>query len=207
MDSIYQKAGIFPYGFYYKLLLITRVSTGENGTRKEKMKRHYLAAILAVMCIFMSHAIVELDEAHFPDPNFRKFITQKTKVKEGLYPIIFDDVIANQKVWYLDGLGIKDLTGIEYFTSLTYLSCDNNLLTSLDVSKLTQLESLSCMNNYLSSLDVTHNTKLYFLGCESNNLFDLDVSKCPDLQTLYLRNNHLIQLDLSKINGNNGLEG
>ena len=43
--------------------------------------------------------------------------------------------------------GISDLTGIEYFTELKSLSCNNNNITSLDLSKNTALKSLSGYGN------------------------------------------------------------
>lgn len=56
--------------------------------------------------------------------------------------------------------GITSLKGIEYFTSLTYLNCRNNKLTSLDVSKNTKLVEFWCDYNNLTSLDVSKNTQL-----------------------------------------------
>lgn len=42
------------------------------------------------------------------------------------------------------GLGIADLTGIEHFTQLVALNCENNELTALDVSKNTHLSEIYC---------------------------------------------------------------
>ncbi len=41
--------------------------------------------------------------------------------------------------------------------TLTFLSCHNNELTSLDVNKNTALLELGCYNNQLTELDVSHN--------------------------------------------------
>ena len=65
----------------------------------------------------------------------------------------------------LSGKNISDLTGIEDFTSLTSLNCNNNQLSSLDVSSNTSLTGLSCIGNQLTSLDVTQNTLLIQLVC------------------------------------------
>ena len=48
-----------------------------------------------------------------------------------------------------------------------YLSCSNNKLTNLDVSKNTALETLYCDENNLASLDVSKNTALEDLECDS----------------------------------------
>lgn len=52
-------------------------------------------------------------------------------------------------------LGIADLTGIEYFTELVALNCENNKLTALDVSKNTHLSEIYCGGNQLATLDLT----------------------------------------------------
>lgn len=53
-------------------------------------------------------------------------------------------------------------------TALTYLYCDENQLTSLDVSKSTALTELLCQRNLLTGLDITNNTALTSLPCSGN---------------------------------------
>src|SRR4051812_25575996 len=55
---------------------------------------------------------------------------------------------------------IGDLTGIEAFTSLTYLNCGDNYLTTLDLSSNTALTFLYCNFNLLTSLNVSSNFAL-----------------------------------------------
>ncbi|MBO4579772.1 MAG: S-layer homology domain-containing protein [Clostridiales bacterium] len=94
---------------------------------------------------------------------------------------------------------IKDLTGIEYFTSLTVLDCYYNQLTSLDVSQNTALTDLRCNGNQLTSLDVSQNTALTSLDCSYNQLTSLDMSKNTLLTYLSCSENHsLTSLDVSK---------
>jgi len=80
---------------------------------------------------------------------------------------------------------------------LTYLSCSNISLTSLDVSGLTALTLLYCHNNSLTSLDVSGLTALTTLYCHENSLTSLDVSGLTALTTLYCYNNSLTSLDVS----------
>ena len=47
------------------------------------------------------------------------------------------------------------------------------------------LENLSCYNNRLTSLDVSKNTALEELGCSNNKLTELDVSNNINLKGLY----------------------
>ena len=72
---------------------------------------------------------------------------------------------------------IADLTGIECFTALTFLTCTDNQLTSLDVSQNTNLTYLSCGYNQLESLNVSGATALTNLWCHDNQLTSLDVSQ------------------------------
>jgi len=69
---------------------------------------------------------------------------------------------------------IANLSGIQYFTSLTYLNCDSNTLSSLPALPNT-LQTIYCDNNYLDSLPVLP-TSLQTIYCWSNLL-----SKLPAL--------------------------
>ena len=95
------------------------------------------------------------------------------------------------------GQKLTDLSGIEWFTGLTTLDCDNNQLTELDVSANTALTSLHCDDNQLTSLDVSANTKLRQLYCSSNQLTELDVKANTALEYLYCSSNQLTELDVS----------
>ena len=103
----------------------------------------------------------------------------------------------------LDGSGfsseekLEDLSGIEYFTGLTYLNCRYNKLAELDVSGCTALTELDCRVNDLTTLDVSGCTALTTLSCSSNNLTTLDVSGCTALTNLSCFNNNLTTLDVS----------
>ena len=94
-----------------------------------------------------------------PDDNF----------EQALIDLGYDDTIDNfvltANISSLTSLDvgekdISDLTGIEDFTALTSLSCDNNQLMTLDVSANTALTYLNCVSNQLMSLDVSTNTAL-----------------------------------------------
>jgi hypothetical protein len=93
---------------------------------------------------------------------------------------------------------ITSLTGIEAFVNLTILACDNNLLTSLDVSKNTALTHLSCSKNQLTSLDVSKNIHLTLLDCFMNSISSLDVSKNKNLLWLNCLSNKLKNLDVTE---------
>ena len=75
--------------------------------------------------------------------------------------------------------------------------CDNNQLTSLDVSQNTALTLLWCYSNQITSLDVSQNTALTGLTCWSNQLTSLDVSQNTALILLQCGLNQLTSLDVS----------
>ena len=81
----------------------------------------------------------------------------------------------NATVIYVLGMGIKDLTGIEFFPELENLDCSENQLTQLDVSKNPKLKRLVCYENKLTSLDVSGNTSLTELHCYTNQLTSLNL--------------------------------
>lgn len=97
-----------------------------------------------------------------------------------------------------DALGtLTSLQGIGYFESLTYLDCDYNKLTSLDMRANTALTELYCHENQLTELDVRANTALTQLVCNANQLTELDVSANTELAGLSCASNSLETLDIS----------
>ena len=90
-------------------------------------------------------------------------------------------------------------------TALTKLYCTGNQLRALDVSKNTALTKLCCDNNQLTALDLSKNTALTGLICFHNQLTTLDVSKSTALTALYCDNNQLVTLDVSKNTALTGL--
>ena len=120
---------------------------------------------------------------------------------------------------FIDASEISDLTGIEYFTNLSVLSCSQNQLVSLDVSTLTNLTELRCYNNQITGLDVSNLVNLTVLFVNNNqltnlnlgtlsnitsfdcainpNLQSIDISNLTNLQSLRCATNGLTNLDLS----------
>ena len=93
------------------------------------------------------------------------------------------------------GAGIFDLTGIEDFTALGVLFCEDNQLVTLDVSANSSLTNLYCGSNQLTLLDVSNNTVLTWLDCEYNQLTSLNIS--TSVRWLYCSDNKLFTVDLS----------
>ena len=138
---------------------------------------------------------VAINETNFPDNNFRILVSQfDISGNDSELSLLEIQAVKEMHCWG----EIYSLQGIEYFTELTTLNCQNCKLTSLDISKNTKLVKLLCFNNQLTALDVSKNTELTTLTCWNNKLTDLDVSKNTELTALFCYNNQLTTLDVSK---------
>jgi len=59
-------------------------------------------------------------------------------------------------------------------TALTYLWCDNNKISELDLSNNTELRILWCTDNQLTGLNISNNTNLVNLDCSNNYIQSTD---------------------------------
>lgn len=148
---------------------------------------------------------VLIDEVNFPDDNFRAYVEEAFDTDGN--GKLSEEEISNVEWIEVDGaydadddtgVWVSSLKGIEYFSNLTSLSCEDNNLSSLDVSRNVALQRLECGGNNLSSLDVSQNINLTMLACNRNNLSSLDVSRNVNLVHLYCDNNNLASLDVSR---------
>ena len=137
---------------------------------------------------------IPIDPAHFPDANFLKYVE---KIIDTDHSGTLSQEERNATVIYVLGMGIKDLTGIEFFPELENLDCSENQLTQLDVSKNPKLKRLVCYENKLTSLDVSGNTSLTELHCYTNQLTSLNLGENANLDILNCVVNRLTSLDLS----------
>ncbi|MEG2459418.1 MAG: hypothetical protein RSA89_06390, partial [Raoultibacter sp.] len=139
---------------------------------------------------------VAINETNFPDDIFRAYVRQEFD-KNGNQTLEAGEIKA-AKVIAVDGRGITTLKGIEYFTALNHLNCQNNSLKTLDLTNAPALTYLNCHHNQLEDLNVSANTALTWLQCYKNNLTTLDVSHNPYLTDLGCYNNQQLKtLDVS----------
>ena len=137
---------------------------------------------------------IAIDKENFPDDIFREYLLGQDYGKDG---VLTEREIMNITEMDVYDMEISSLQGIEYFTALTVLDCDDNELTTLDISKNTALVKLYCAMNYLTSLDITNNMALVYLDCYDNELTSLDVSKNTALESLDCEENKITALDIS----------
>lgn len=149
------------------------------------------------------------DDIYIPDPNFEQALIDLGIDSDGEINqrILRSDAETVTKFSVADPLNntnlpnvsdsIRDLTGIEAFVNLRFLSCRINKLTSLDVSKNTKLTHLRCDSNKLSNLDVSQNVLLDTLWVGFNKLSSINVSNLSEMTVFYCNNNFLESLNLS----------
>ena len=138
----------------------------------------------------------KINSENFPDAVFRKYVIDHFDNAETdgyLDPSSEGYVVEGMGV---NGLGISNLKGIEFFPNLKNLDCSNNNITHLNLSQNTKLTKINCQNNQLVQLVVTGCTELTSLDCSQNQLPSLEVSNQTKLQTLNCSNNKLTTLNL-----------
>jgi Leucine-rich repeat (LRR) protein len=135
---------------------------------------------------------------NIPDANFKAYLVGNAAINTNGNTEIECTEASATTYMSCNGLSIADLTGLEAFTSLGLFYCENNLLTSIDISANTSLTTLYCKGNQLTSLDISNNTLLTNLRCHENSITSLDVTTAPDLQYLFCYDNQISSLDLSQ---------
>lgn len=137
-------------------------------------------------------------EVNIPDPAFKAYCIENfdknhdSKLSEAEAALVTTIDVT--------GLGIESLEGLQFFTSLRFLFCNNNKLTSLDVTHNPELYTLLCRGteDYKISSLLTNNPKLHRLECGNNDLTELDLSKDIKLERLEANGNPFTTIDLSK---------
>jgi uncharacterized repeat protein (TIGR01451 family) len=99
----------------------------------------------------------------------------------------------------IDNSSISSLSGINNFTNLLLLSCENNLLTNLNVSGLINLTTLNCSSNQLGNLNVNGLTELQNLNCQFNQLTNLNVNGITNLEIVNCSYNLIASLVLNNL--------
>lgn len=110
-----------------------------------------------------------------PDANFEQRLIDLGIDTDGLNGKITTADASSITTLDLSNSNIKNLAGIEYFTSLTTLDVSNNQLTTLDLSSNLLLETLNASSNQLTTLDLSKNTKLTIVYVLNNPLVSLNL--------------------------------
>jgi hypothetical protein len=152
--------------------------------------------VLSLIAITVIFTTLNAQNVTIPDAKFKACL-----IDDSLINVNGDSEIQLSEATSFSG-AIKcnstDITGIESFTSLTALYCENSSITSFDLSTLLALDTLSCYGNQLSSLDITNNVALRLVWAGDNNLTTLDVTNNTALTVLHAHSNNLTGIDISK---------
>ena len=190
-----EKLGSFTHEGAYPIV----VGTGYNASAKRFGA--YWAQIAVGVC--------RNDETVFPDANFRQTLYEFAKnpssgIVEGFpynyytYPVgAYTGYIKEWVKMDLAGKSIANLKGIEHFYNLQTLICNDNQLTSVDLTKNVKLSTLNLSNNSLSTIDLSKNKELNTLALRNNKLESLDVTNNVNLQSLHVNNNLLTEINLA----------
>ena len=174
-----------------------RFNISENTTGAERIGKIMIANTqqnISQTITITQSAIPVLD---IPDPNFKAYLVANYDQNSDNEISRFE--IEKLKSLIVSSLGIASLEGIEHFTNLEGLTCDNNSLTELDLSKNTQLTKLTCGYNKISKLILPPNAeKMTWLSCDDNKLTGkLDCSNWVNLTNLNCHTNNFTALDLT----------
>ncbi|GAA4885187.1 hypothetical protein GCM10023311_04740 [Flaviramulus aquimarinus] len=173
--------------------------------------------LISLITILFALSFVNAQKTAIPDANFENYLEthsangalvplgDETSMGDGIEnnKLVLTDRIKDVVTLSVSNLNIANLKGIEGFESLSSLICNNNKLTTLNVSSNLNLKSLLCSLNLLSDLDIRSNDVLEILDCSGNQLTDLilqenDIATNPLLERLTCSNNQLKDLDVSK---------
>ena len=136
---------------------------------------------------------------NIPDANFKAYLIGNPQINTNNdSQIQVSEAAAFTGTISCGGRNIGSLAGIESFVNLTNLSCTQNQITNLDVSKNTALTSLDCSVNQLTILDISKNLALKNLICFNNQLTNLDVTGNSNLTQLATYKNPLTTLNVSQ---------
>ena len=132
-----------------------------------------------------------------PDTNFEKKLIALGIDKDGENGKVLTADITAITSLNVSNSSISDLTGIQDFHNLTNLSCNGNLLSTLDITKNVYLTDLNCNQNKITALNLSNNRALKTLYCSSNQLTKIDLSYNSSLQVLDISQNKLDKLEVN----------
>ena len=126
------------------------------------------------------------DTKNFPDANFRKAVKKYDTDGNGY---LSDYEISHTMNVVCEGMGIKSIKGIEFFTAVQGLWCKDNNISSMDIRQNKDLHGVWCSGNPLTSIDFSGNPVLEWVYCFDCKLKSLDFSKNPDMAYLECNTN------------------
>ena len=145
---------------------------------------------------------VAINSTNFPDENFRSYVSSNFDTDSNGY--LSTAEISNAKRIELNGYmdmdplaaAVSDLTGIEFLTSLEYLECCWNHVTSLDLANNTMLEGVNISGTGITTLDLSNNPLVTSIAAGESCLESINISNCPNLTFINLKWCRIETLDI-----------
>jgi len=190
--------------FHTVLSMSTLIEKLNNNT----MKNFYFI-LLFFVCLYGKAQII-----NFPDANLKTKLlsaSPSNEVARNLSNVsVKIDTNNNNEIEVSEAIqisylkiensNISDLTGLAFFTNLTYLNCDNNPIVNIDATPFSNLIELECgADPAFASLNVAGLPHLEILTCPSGSLTSLDVSSLINLTVLDFTNSYITSIDLSNL--------
>ena len=129
---------------------------------------------------------ISINEENFPDEYFRQYLLSKDYGQDGILTaeelkgiktlILNFDKAEKAAADMVPKIPLRSLKGLEFFTELEVLNCNDCLLTELNLTCNNKLKELECAGNKLTELDLSQNRELRSINCSLNNLEDLDIT-------------------------------
>ena len=147
-----------------------------------KKQSKVLLLFIASIWLFGASSVLAQNNYAIPDAHFAAWLTANipSAMSSGNLMDTTNSAITSRVRIDVENMGIADLSGIQFFTSLATLDCGNgmpssnpNTLTALPSLPIS-LDSLICGNNQITSLPALPGS-LSHLGCYHNNLTSLPV--------------------------------
>ena len=150
----------------------------------------FLVFLVAATLLITTTAFAQ--EVKIPDPNLREAIREELNLPDEI-PITQVEMLRLQNLpaW---GRDIKDLTGLQYATSLGYLDlCVNQIENLQPLEGLIHLTQLSLCGNQISDISPLANlTNLRGLNLHANRISDITpLANLAKLELLNLANNSI----------------
>lgn len=124
---------------------------------------------------------VPISAVTFPDANFRSYVQRFDADGNGY--LDYREIITTTEM-YCSNKDIASLKGIEYFTQLKTLVCENNRLEALDLSAFPKLTTLNCSNNNLEHLTASGPANVQTVNVTGNSLKTVDIPDYGRLRRL-----------------------
>ena len=155
------------------------------------MKKQLLYSIILLLPLFT------IAQIYVPDDNFEQALIDLGYDSGPLDNLVPFANISGVTSLDVSSKGISDLTGINGFPSIQTLYCNDNQLSTINLSNNLQLRDLRLNDNNLLFINLSNLTQLEIFSASNNQLSSINVASNPGLRAIVVSQNNLTTLDTS----------